>query len=243
MAGPIARCIGSRNLSLGDVVGDISREPGMTHAPSTETVVVTEQEVQQRRPVSVLRAAKLVTSRGQLLCLVKSVAARSLVVHLNVPLAEGERVTIELGDDLVACTVSAVDGARLTLTFDEPADVRAWFAAPDAAQRRITPRVEVDCRARLQIGTQILFVAARDISQDGIRIESDELLLEGDEVIVLLRGWLGPLRGAVSWTDGNSAGVKFYQPLRLDDLAKWLASLNAAPAMQSSDSLRDMVRQ
>ena len=195
-----------------------------------DNVIVSEEELRQRRPISVYRAAKMATGRGETLCVVKSISSRTVIVETHVQVAAGERVRIELGNALVSSTVNGVDGLTVALAFDDPLDVQSWLGAEGAQHRRTAPRIAIDARARLQIGSQLLFVKALDISQEGIGIETQDILMEGDGLVVGLRGWHGPIPGTITRIDGDFAGIQFLQPLSFKALSEWLGASGCARA-------------
>jgi hypothetical protein len=189
---------------------------------SADNVIVSEDELRQRRPISVYRAAKLVTSLGEFLCVIKSISSRTVVAETHVRLTPGERLRIELGHDLVAATTTSAEGGTIALLFDDSIDVQSWLGADGAQHRRTAPRIAIDVRARVQIGNQLLFVKARNISQEGMGIETQDILMEGDELMIALRGWQGPIAGSIVRVDGDFAGIRFLQPIGFRALSEWL---------------------
>jgi hypothetical protein len=189
-----------------------------------DTVLVSEEELRQRRPISVYRVAKFSSARGENLCLIRTISARALTAETCSALIVGERVSFDFGDGPVAATVTALDEAGVAAAFDEPIDVTMSLVAVSAQQRRAAARIGIDTRARLQIANQILFVTARDISQEAIGIETQDILMEGDAVAVALRGWHGAIAGTVTRVDRDTAAIHFLQPIGFGDLAEWLAT-------------------
>ena len=140
----------------------------------------------------------------------------------------GEHASVDFGNGPIPSTVTAAEQGSVSLSFDEPIDVTATLVAVSAGQRRAAARVPIDVRARLQIGSQTLFVTARDISQEAIAIETQDILLEGDAVAVALRGWSGPIAGTVTRVDRDAAAIHFLQPLAFSALGEWLAAHGSA---------------
>lgn len=200
-----------------------TRRAPRASAPS-DSVIVSEEELRQRRPISVYRAARLVAGQGEYLCVIKSISSRTLAAETHARLAPGDRIRIELGQDLVAATITGAEGAMISCLFDEAIDVQSWLGAEGAQHRRTAPRIAIDARARVQIGNQLLFVKARDISQEGIGIETQDILMEGDELMIALRGWHGPIAGTIVRVDGDFAGIRFLQPLGFRALSEWLGT-------------------
>jgi hypothetical protein len=205
------------------------------------SLAVSQGEPAGETSISVFRAAKLVSARGQLFCLVRSISSIGLTGDLNLALPKGEQVKVLLGSKFVGATVSASDGSTIELAFQEAIDVELWLGGP-AAERRVAPRVEVDCPARLMLGTQAIFVRVRDISQEGACIESEDILLEGDEPTITLRNWKA-IRASVAWVDGNLAGLKFARPVALRELSNWLADCTSQAQRMTSEAIQRIARQ
>jgi len=89
------------------------------------------------------------------------------------------------------------------------------------------PRVAVDARARIDIGALRFTAQVRDISTDGVKIFTEELLSIGDEVRLVLKGLERPLPGIVRWCSGDHAGIEFVQRLPIGRLNAWLAAQSA----------------
>ena len=194
-----------------------------------DKVLVSEEELRQRRPISVYRVAKFSSTRGENLCLIRTISARTLTAETCAPLSVGERVAFDFGNGPIPSTVTAVEPGSASVAFDDPIDVTASLVAVSARQRRAAARIAIHLRARLQIGSQTLFVTARDISQEAIAIETQDILMEGDAVAVALRGWKGAIPGTVTRADRGAAAIRFLQPLAFGPLGEWLATHAAAP--------------
>ena len=62
---------------------------------------------------------------------------------------------------------------------------------------------------------------ACDISQGGIKVESDGALKVGADVVVTLPG-LSPMQGVVRWKEAASYGITFNRLMALSTLVGWL---------------------
>ena len=97
-----------------------------------------------------------------------------------------------------------------------------------APAERTLPRVAVDARARIDIGAQRFTAQVQDISTDGVKIFTEELLSIGDEVRVVLQGPRAPrardrpLSAAAIMRGSNSL-----QRLPISRLNAWLAAQSA----------------
>ncbi|WP_167737453.1 PilZ domain-containing protein [Sphingomonas parva] len=207
-----------------------------------DAVIVSAEQLRQRRPISVYRMAKFSGARGEYLCLVRSISSRSLTAQTRASVVVGERIMFDFGNEAKECTVGSVDGGCIGVTFDEPVDVQAWLDSGDGQHRRAAPRISIAARARLQIGNQILFVTARNISQDGIGIETDDILVEGDALKVALRGWHGAIAGTITRVEGDFAAIRFLQPLGFEALSEWLAGAAALRQTPLGEGGYDLAR-
>ena len=77
--------------------------------------------------------------------------------------------------------------------------------------------------ATLREGGRTHWVHARDISQRGIRVETEHLPAAHSEVVIALDG-LRALAGIVRWSDGKSAGIAFNEVIPFTELVDWLKS-------------------
>jgi hypothetical protein len=83
------------------------------------------------------------------------------------------------------------------------------------------PRIEVECTAWIGEGAITHRTRAVNVSQGGVRIETDKDLPVGAQVVVTLPG-LAPEKGVVCWIDDQSCGIRFNPVLALPQLVGWL---------------------
>ena len=182
------------------------------------------------RFVTTYRVAMLTLAAGPILCLVRGLSGRIATLDIDMPFAAQDGATLEIGRERLSGALVKTGEKRAELRSREPIDVGAILADPSllaSAGRRTLPRVAVDARARIDIGTQRFTAQVRDISTDGIRIFTEELLSIGDEVRVVLKGLDRPLPGIVRWCSGDYAGVEFVQRLPISSVNAWLAAQSA----------------
>ena len=91
----------------------------------------------------------------------------------------------------------------------------------DNGWRPRTPRVEIDRMATLRAGARTHWVHARDISQSGVKVESDQPIEPGTEVVLTLEGFR-PVPGVVRWSAGGHCGLAFNQLIPFSELIAWL---------------------
>jgi hypothetical protein len=178
------------------------------------------------RSVTTYRVAMLTIAAGPILCLVRALSARVATLDIDMPFTAQDNATLEIGRERLSGALVKTGDKRAELRSREPIDIMAMLADPSflaSAGRRQLPRVAVDVRARIDIGAQRFTAQVRDISTDGIRIFTEELLSIGDEVRVVLKGLERPLPGIVRWCSGDYAGVEFIQRLPISRLNAWLS--------------------
>jgi hypothetical protein len=183
------------------------------------------------RAITTYRVAMLIIASGPILCLVRALAPRIATLDIDMPFTPQDKARLEIGRAVLAGALVRTGDKRAELRTVEEIDIAAILADPSllaSAGRRALPRIAVNARARIDIGGQRFTGQVRDISTDGVRIETDELLSVGDEVRIVLKGFERPLPGNVRWCSGDHAGVEFVQRLPIGRLNAWLAD-QAAP--------------
>jgi hypothetical protein len=188
---------------------------------------------QTGRTVTTYRVAMLTIASGPILCLVRALSPRSATLDIDMPFAAQDCAMLEIGRAAFSGALVRTGDRRAELRTAQEIDVEAILADPSllaSAGRRTLPRVAVDDRARIDLGAQRFTARVRDISTDGVRVETDELLSIGDEVRIVLKGFERPLPGNVRWCSGDYAGVEFVQRLPIGRLNAWLAAQAAGEA-------------
>ena len=204
------------------------RQEGREAAPTFDAAA------QAGRTVTTYRVAMLTIASGPILCLVRALSPRTATLDIDMPFAPQDGARLEIGRATLAGALVRTGERRAELRTAEEIDIAAILADPSllaSAGRRTLPRVAVDARARSDIGAQRFTATVRDISTDGIKIFTDELLSIGDEVRIVLKGFERPLPGTVRWCNGDHAGIEFVQRLPIGRLNAWLAA-QAAPGAE-----------
>jgi PilZ domain len=177
------------------------------------------------RHLTILRVGALVRESGRELCLIRNISAGGVMAHVYSRRIEGERVAVELkSNQRIDGEVAWVSGSNVGIQFDEPVDVTEMLSSQtmlDSGWRPRLPRVEVDRLATLRCGARVYGVNTRDISQGGVKIETDQTLELGAGVVLTLDKFR-PLHGVVRWSDGGLAGIAFNQLIPFHELMEWL---------------------
>ena len=177
------------------------------------------------RHFKILRVGTLIVDGRRELCLIRNISAGGIMAHVYSPLSPDQQVAIELKTHQpVEGSVVWVREANAGIQFDAPIDVTELLASPavlDNGWRPRTPRVEIDRMATLRCGARTHWVAARDISQSGVKVETDLPPAEGEEVVVTLEGFR-PLHGVVRWRSEEACGIAFNETVPFGELIAWL---------------------
>ena len=177
------------------------------------------------RHLKILRVGTLIVDGRRELCLIRNISAGGLMAHVYSKLHEGDRVTVELKTrQPVTGEIVWVRESNVGIQFDTAMDVAELLANPAVLEngwRPRTPRVEIDRMATLRCGAKTWWVHARDISQSGVKAETDHPPEADAEVVLTLEGFR-PLAGTVRWSREDSCGISFNQLIPFADLIDWL---------------------
>lgn len=174
------------------------------------------------RLMTLYRVGSILVEDRRELCLIKNISAGGMMIRLYCSIAEDTPVTVELkSGQPVSGRISWTRDHHAGVAFDQPIDVIDILSATMDGPRPRMPRVETDCFATLREGASTLRVRACDISQGGVKIQSETLLPNGADVIVTLPG-LPPQPGVTCWTGSGFTGITFNRLLPLGELVAWL---------------------
>jgi PilZ domain len=87
---------------------------------------------------------------------------------------------------------------------------------PGWAERRRQPRVSTNLPAEIQFGPVTYDISIVDVSQGGLGLDGNQVLLAGDVVSVLIPDGRS-LKGRIAWVAGTKAGLELADPLAPDD--------------------------
>ena len=180
---------------------------------------------ESERLLKILRVGTLIIDGRRELCLIRNISAGGLMAHIYSALVPGARVEVELRTrHPVAGRIAWVRESNAGIAFDETMDVAELLATPAVLAngwRPRTPRVEIDRMATLRAGARTWWVHARDISQSGVRVETDHPPESDTEIVVALEGLI-PVPGVVRWSNDDSCGIAFNQLIPFGALIDWL---------------------
>ena len=177
------------------------------------------------RYVTILRVGVLVIDGRRELCLIRNISAGGLMAHVYSPVQPGQSVTVELkSNQQIEGKVEWVRDADAGIAFDIKVDVSQLLSNPqvlDNGWRPRLPRVEIDRLATVRVGARTYWVHTRDVSQGGVKIDTDQPLEAGTEVVITLENFR-PLAGTVRWQKGRACGIAFNDLLPFEELIGWL---------------------
>jgi hypothetical protein len=177
-----------------------------------------------------LRVGIFVSAAGRQLCLIRNLSRGGARVRVYRRFRLGSRATLDLktGHRIKGTVVWAQQG-HVGLEFDAPVDIEQLFSTESLAakgHRARLPRVECDAAATVRVGTQIIKGRVVDISQGGIKLESDQAIEPGEAVVLLPD--LYPLASSVRWTDGRYSGIGFKELVPFRRLLDWTRTWSSA---------------
>lgn len=174
------------------------------------------------RYLSLLRVGAMVVDGRRELCLIRNISAGGMMIRAYSDMTVGTRLSIELKQgDPISGVIQWVQDDLTGIAFDSQIDVLALLSAPGDGPRPRLPRIEVDCTAWVRQDADVIRTRAINVSQGGIRVESNADLTVSGDVVVTLPG-LTPAAGVVRWRDGDSYGIAFNRAFVLSDLVYWL---------------------
>jgi hypothetical protein len=177
------------------------------------------------RHLTILRVGALIAAAGRELCLIRNISGGGLMAHVYSQHRKGDRVAVELNSEhQIPGSILWVDESNVGISFDEPIDVEQLLANQgtlDNGWRPRPPRVEVDRLGTLRCGARVHAVNTRDISQGGVKLEIDQPVEPGSDVVLMLDRFR-PIHGVVRWCQDGSAGVAFNQVVPFHELMSWL---------------------
>jgi hypothetical protein len=177
------------------------------------------------RHLTILRVGALIIDGRRELCLIRNISAGGLMAHVYSPIEHGQRLAVELkSDQTVAGSVIWVEDVNIGVSFDEPIDVEEMLAIQAVSAngwRPRLPRVEVDRLGTVRAGARTYAVSTCDISQGGVKLEIDQPLQPGEDVVFTPERFR-PVQGVVRWFHGGTCGISFNQVIPFHDLMRWL---------------------
>lgn len=177
---------------------------------------------EDERYLTLFRVGSLILEGERQLCLIKNISAGGMLIRAYSDLAPGTRLSVELKEGQnVEGSVTWADGNTAGIEFGARIDIVELLSGSADAARPRMPRIEIRCMASVRQQSKVYGMVARDISQGGMKVESDGSLAIGSDVVVSLPG-LAAIAGVVRWQAGGCYGIAFNRLLALTALVTWL---------------------
>lgn len=174
------------------------------------------------RYLTLFRVGTVMINDRRELCLIKNISAGGMMIRPYCKLSVGDLVSVELKrGEQIPGSVNWVRQDSAGIEFNERIDVVELLATSMEGPRPRMPRVEVRCIASVRQGANVYGMRAHDISQGGIKVESDRELEVGGDVLVTLPG-LPSKEAVVRWKEGRAYGITFRRLIALSELVEWL---------------------
>ena len=179
------------------------------------------------RHLKILRVGTLVADERRELCLIRNISAGGLMAHVYSTLKVNQPVSVALkSNQMLSGTVVWISEGNVGIAFDQPIDVEEMLSNASLSENGWLPRmprVEVDWLATVRAGAAITWVTIRDISQGGIKFESDTPLEAGQQVTLTVDRFRS-VPGVLRWYDGGHGGIQFNELVPFSELMTWLRS-------------------
>ncbi|MBB3763466.1 PilZ domain-containing protein [Sphingomicrobium lutaoense] len=204
---------------------------------STDVPRPVERRVDER-VMPMLRVAKVETAEGrEILVRVRNLSAGGLMAELSQQIPVGEEVSVELNSQKIPSTVVWTREGAAGFKFGRNLDLGEMLAGrkPRHGFRPRPPRLKVDCKANLKIGSTYYTVSVQDISQGGIKVEPVEEYCLGKKVVIVVES-LKPIKGEVRWYADRRAGIVFDRPLGFEELAEWMGKRLEMASLRASQN-------
>jgi hypothetical protein len=180
---------------------------------------VAEDQRTAARFTLLIRTAKLLTSRGEFLCVVRDASSIGVSVRLFHELPGDPRMLLEMpnGDRHEIAVVWKREGAA-GFRFSQPIDTRRIIEGGGRFARRPV-RLRLQVPAHLSFHGRSFDAVVRDLSQQGAKIEcSERLALE--QKLRLEAESLPPIQAKVRWRRGAEYGLVFEDTFQFAELAQ-----------------------
>lgn len=188
----------------------------------SDSFPVPAERREQDRHLTLFRVGAVIVEQRRELCLIKNISSGGMLIKAYFPIEVGTPLAVELKrGESIGGKVNWVREGNIGVAFDELVDVLVLLTPGADSPRPRLPRIEVDCMATLRQGATVYSVRTRDVSQGGVKVESDRIPVIGEAIIVTLPG-LPAQPGLVSWAGPGCFGINFNRLMALAELVGWL---------------------
>ena len=174
-----------------------------------------------------IRTAKLISSSGEFLCVIRDASASGVSIRTFHPLPQGEQLTLELpnGDQHAIERVWEREGSA-GFRFSVPVDIDRLLQNKSRYPKRPV-RLKLQLPALVSCHGTTAGVVIRNISQQGALVESP-LRLALDQCLRLEADHLPVIQASVRWRRDSEYGLVFDDTFQFAELAKLAAHLQGS---------------
>lgn len=171
-----------------------------------------------------IRAAKLISSQGEFLCVIRDLSATGISLRLFHPLPVGSRMALEFqtGDTHEVERVWAREG-EAGFRFCDDIDIEAAIAEIGAYPKRKL-RLRIEMPAQVCSHGRTTNALVHNISQQGAKIESEEVFA-CDQLLRLKAEGLPEVAAKIRWSRNGCYGLVFENTFSLRELAQLAVAL------------------
>jgi hypothetical protein len=171
-----------------------------------------------------LQVAKFATAEGEELCLIRNISSGGVQIETYRPVRQDEHITIALRAGYVLHgRVAWVADLKAGVQFDTPIEVQEVLAGKiggtDSLRVR-SPRLAADFWVTMENDGQVHHVHVCDVSQGGIKVDSDEKFRSGTRTWIHISQF-GRREAVVRWCRDGQVGLAFLTPISYADFAGW----------------------
>ena len=183
------------------------------------------------RFTSLIRSAKLVSSQGEFVCVIRDVSSLGIGLRMFHELPVGDRIALELGNgDTFELKKVRANGPDASFTFTRP-------IAVDALIREHWGYPKRQLRLNLAMPLTVTAISGRaeaiteNLSQQGCRFDCDALFAIDQNLRIEGEG-LPEIRAKVRWRKGSTYGLVFENTFTLREFAQLAAYLQCPQLVQ-----------
>lgn len=193
------------------------------HTLDVESQDGSEQRVAPRFTL-LIRTAKLISSSGEYLCIIRDASSTGVSIRTFHPLPQGQQLTLELpnGDQHPIERVWEREGAA-GFRFPVPVDIDRLLHSKSRFPKRPV-RLKLQLPALVSCHGRTAGVVVHNLSQQGAQIESP-LYMAIDQKLRLEADNLPVIQARVRWRKGSDYGLVFDDTFQFAELARLAAQL------------------
>lgn len=194
------------------------QDPELLSGGNTDQADDFDEKRVQPRFALLLRSAKLVSSCGEFLCIVRDVSESGAKLRIFHPVVAGEDLSLEIasGEHFRVEKIWEREG-EAGFRFTDAIDVMRFVAEAGAFPKRPV-RIRLNHPAKLSYGDFVAPGMIRDLSRQGAKLETEQRLAIGQS-LRLQGDYLPEFEATVCWRRHPYYGLVFRQLMSMEELA------------------------